>query len=48
MNISDLNRNQRSIIEAIEELQEASLSELEKKTGILKRTLINNLLNFRR
>ena len=32
MNISDLNRNQRSIIEAIEELQEASLSELEKKT----------------
>jgi DNA-binding HxlR family transcriptional regulator len=24
-------------------LQEASLSELEKKTGILKRTLINNL-----
>lgn len=43
MNINDLNRNQRSIIEAIEELNEASLSELEKKTGILKRTLINNL-----
>ena len=43
MNLDDLNRNQRSIIEAINKLEECSLSELLKEIEIPKRTLIDNL-----